>query len=152
MSFVFCFVFLLLGGPGGDFGGPGGGCLCSSKSSGKATTETIRKTATTRTTKTTTVRSCVKLYPAYFCGDPSIMRKCSVVFISRLPSPAQRKVNMFFVFLLFLPFLDFVFHIFSLQVEGFRYVRLQIWILHRNHTYSRLEMSGNRQPSQKKKK
>ena len=39
------------GGPGGGLGGPGGGCLCSS---GKATTETIRKTATTRTTKTTT--------------------------------------------------------------------------------------------------
>ena len=48
--FSFCFVF---GGPGGGFGGPGGGFLGSSKSSGKATTETIKKKATTRTTKTT---------------------------------------------------------------------------------------------------
>ena len=48
--FSFCFVF---GGPGGGFGGPGGGFLVSSKSSGKATTETIKKKATTRTTKTT---------------------------------------------------------------------------------------------------
>ena len=48
--FSFCFVF---GGPGGGFGGPGGGFLGSSKSSGKATTETIKKKAATRTTKTT---------------------------------------------------------------------------------------------------
>ena len=41
---MFCSVLFLLGGPSG-------GCLCSSKSSGRATTETIRKTATTRTTK-----------------------------------------------------------------------------------------------------
>ena len=47
-SFVsFCFVF---GGPGSGFGGPGGGLLGSSKSSGKAITETIKKKATTRTT------------------------------------------------------------------------------------------------------
>ena len=52
--FSFCFVF---GGPGGGFGGPGGGFLGSSKSSGKATTETIKKKATTRTTKTTTKTS-----------------------------------------------------------------------------------------------
>ena len=45
------------GGPGGGFGGPGGGFLCNSKSSGKATTETIKKKATTRTTKTTTKTS-----------------------------------------------------------------------------------------------
>ena len=35
--FSFCFAF---GGPEGGFGGPGGGFLGSSKSSGKATTET----------------------------------------------------------------------------------------------------------------
>ena len=40
------------GGPGGGLGGPGGGFVVSSKSSGKATTETIKKKATTRTTKT----------------------------------------------------------------------------------------------------
>ena len=40
------------GGPGGGFGGPGGGFLGSSKSSGKATTETTKKKATTRTSKT----------------------------------------------------------------------------------------------------
>ena len=49
-----CFLFyLVFGGPGGGFGGPGGGFLVSSKSCGKATTETIKKKATTRTTKTT---------------------------------------------------------------------------------------------------
>ena len=52
--------------------GLGGGCLCSSESSGIAIIGTFRKTATTRTTKTTTVRSCVKLYPTYFWGDPLI--------------------------------------------------------------------------------
>ena len=62
----------LLGGPGGGFGGPSGDCLCCSKSSGKATTETIRKTASTRTTKHTTVSSCVKSYTTYFWGDPLI--------------------------------------------------------------------------------
>ena len=51
---VFCFVFrfFVFGGPGGGFGGPGGGFLGSSKSSGEAFTESIKKKATTRTTKT----------------------------------------------------------------------------------------------------
>ena len=49
--FSFCFVF---GGPGGGLVGPGGGFLNSSKSNGKATTETVKKRATTRTTQTTT--------------------------------------------------------------------------------------------------
>ena len=58
--FSFCLVFwfsFVFGGPGGGFGGPGGGFLSSSKSSGKATTETIKKKATTRATKTTTKTS-----------------------------------------------------------------------------------------------
>ena len=42
----------MFGGPRGGFGVPDCGFLRSSKGSGKATTETIEKKATTRTTKT----------------------------------------------------------------------------------------------------
>ena len=60
-SFFSSFVF---GGPGDGSGGPGGGFLSSSLSSGKATTETIKKKATTRTTenktkKTTKQKHCL---------------------------------------------------------------------------------------------
>ena len=54
MFFVlFCSSFgFVFGGPGSGFGGPGGGFLGSSESSGKATTENIKRKATTRATKT----------------------------------------------------------------------------------------------------
>ena len=54
--FVFCFVFLGFGGPGGGFGAPGGGFggfLLSSRSSGFATTFTTNLKATRTTTRTT---------------------------------------------------------------------------------------------------
>ena len=51
---LFCVSFcLVIGGPWGGFGGPGGGFLISSRSSGSATTFTTDYKATTRTTKAT---------------------------------------------------------------------------------------------------
>ncbi len=52
LVFVLCFFCLAIGGPGSGFGGPGGGFLLSSLSSGFATTFTTNYKATTRTTKT----------------------------------------------------------------------------------------------------